>query len=182
MSGVPRAASAPPAMKTEHTASNAYTFVREFRAARTAPAEMRACSVLRLTGWGLHEDDELVGDVQLVVTELVTNAVVHGGEWVRVELKLQDHRHAPGRRLVVGVWDSSTTMPSKPVYQPIADAQRVDLDDETLAALALGGRGLLTVEQLAREWGVDATTERATLQPTGKWVWAIFDWPQAPSP
>ncbi|HET9171611.1 MAG TPA: ATP-binding protein [Actinospica sp.] len=94
----------------------------------------------------------LVEDVDLVVSELVTNALLHtgagedGGELIRLELDLNAHR------LTLRVVDSS---PLPPMPEQAADT-------------AESGRGLLLVEALAAEWDWEDL-------PDGKAVWAAFD-------
>lgn len=109
----------------------------------------RAVRVL-LADWGLQR---LVEDVDLVVSELVTNALLHSGEGaaaaedvVRFELDLR-----PGR-LTARVVDSSP-LPPHP---------------EEATETAESGRGLILVEALASDWDWEDL-------PDGKAVWAAFD-------
>lgn len=95
----------------------------------------------------------LVEDVDLVVSELVTNALLHTGEGpegaaspIRLELELR------GRRLVCRVVDSSP-LPPMP---------------EEATETAESGRGLILVEALAAEWDWQDL-------PDGKAVWAAFE-------
>lgn len=97
--------------------------------------------------------DEVVDDLLLVVSELVTNAVRHGAPPVRLEL-LAD---ADVVRVAVG--DGNPGLPRP---------RLVDDDAE-------GGRGMVLVEMLAREHGVRA-------QPPGKTVWASVTRPGAQRP
>ncbi|HUQ55010.1 ATP-binding protein [Lentzea sp.] len=90
----------------------------------------------------LHEDDLL--DVQLIVTELVSNVYDHGKFPARLLLEVQPE----GVRIVVE--DAS---PIPPVLKPSSPH-------------SARGRGLVLVDQLAGEWGV-------TEQPPGKAVWAV---------
>ena len=88
---------------------------------------------------------DLLGDLLVVVSELVTNAVVHTAAPGRVTVRWD------GRRAVVQVDDAD---PSPPLLlEPVP---------------AIGGRGLLLVDRLSAAWGTDA-------RPDGKSVWAALD-------
>jgi anti-sigma regulatory factor (Ser/Thr protein kinase) len=103
----------------------------------------RAWARVVWSGWGLAH---LSDDAALVLTELVTNALIHAeGEAVHIFLR------SDRRRLVILVGDSSPEMPA-----------RVDAlsDDDP------SGRGLVLVEALAQHWG-------AYRVPAGKIVWAV---------
>src|SRR2546421_8193918 len=94
----------------------------------------------RLNDWGYPL---AVAEVPcLLVSELVTNAIVHTGTWVGLELRLV------GRRLRSAVSDESSRLP---VPRPCGAG------DDT-------GRGLHLVEKLAQEWSVETTDG-------GKAVW-----------
>ena len=102
-----------------------------------------------LSAWGLQA---LAEDVDLVVSELITNALLHTGLGpggaptpVRLELELA------GKALTCRVVDSSPLPP-----QP----EEADHDAES-------GRGLILVEALADAWDWEE-------QPEGKAVWARF--------
>nr|WP_246511012.1 SpoIIE family protein phosphatase [Kitasatospora gansuensis] len=99
-------------------------------------ARERACSWLR--GRGL---DELVDTTELLVSELVTNALRHGRGDIRLRL-LRD------RTVVCEVWDDGYAQPRQ---------RRAQETDE-------GGRGLQLVSLLAERWGSRRT-------PNGKIVW-----------
>ena len=85
---------------------------------------------------------EVLETVSLLVTELVTNAILHA----RTPLRLVIEAHPD--RVRVRVEDSSPQQPEVHHY----------------GTDAVTGRGLALVEQLASSWGVDTT-------PTGKVVW-----------
>ncbi|MGZ4592988.1 MAG: SpoIIE family protein phosphatase [Actinomycetes bacterium] len=87
--------------------------------------------------------EELIGDAGLVVTELTTNALIHGAPPVIVTA----HLIADGVRIEVG--DSSHVA-------PIRAHAAVD---------GMTGRGIALVESLSRRWGVESRA-------TGKVVWA----------
>lgn len=117
------------------------------RERRSVPAARRFAHAF-LAEWGLAEA-ERGGDVLLCVSELATNALVHGvppGRQFRVFLRYD------GRVVRVEVHDSGGGVPH-------LDAHSGDTDE--------GGRGLLLVDALADKWGV---AERDL----GKVVWAEF--------
>ena len=93
-----------------------------------------------------HGLPHLIDDVQLVVSELATNAMVHARTPFKVTL------HAFERTLLLEVEDGSQTGPCRV-------ASRV---------LDTGGRGIAIVQLLSHDWGVDARTGG------GKSVWAEF--------
>ncbi|MFF7372762.1 SpoIIE family protein phosphatase [Streptomyces tricolor] len=94
----------------------------------------------QLTVWGL---DEAAFTTELMVSELVTNAIRYGRPPIRLRLI---HR---GNTLISEVYDSSGTTPHM---------RRARIFDE-------GGRGLLLVAQLAERWGTRHDR-------VGKTVWA----------
>ncbi|MFC9079094.1 SpoIIE family protein phosphatase [Streptomyces sp. NPDC057062] len=104
-----------------------------------AVGEVRAAVTRKLTEWGL---EELLFTTELVLSELVTNAIRYGSSPVRVRM-LRD------RALVCEVFDASSTSPH---------LRYAAMTDE-------GGRGLFLVAQLAERWGTRYT-------PTGKVIWA----------
>ncbi|MFJ8659668.1 ATP-binding protein [Streptomyces sp. NPDC093795] len=93
----------------------------------------------QLTSWGL---EDLAFATELIVSELVTNAVRYAGGPVGLRL-IRDHR------LICEVSDPSQTQPH---------LRRARLTDE-------GGRGLFLVAQLTHRWGSRYT-------PAGKTIWA----------
>lgn len=102
----------------------------------------RRLVVRALDAWCLSG---LTGSVELVVSELVSNAVRHAsGAGVRVSVV-----RVGERRVRVSVFDGDRTRPR--VRQPGPDGEQ--------------GRGLLIVAAEATAWGVD-------LLPGGKSVWA----------
>jgi anti-sigma regulatory factor (Ser/Thr protein kinase) len=98
----------------------------------------RAAVTEQLAAWGL---DELSFTVELVASELVTNAIRHATGPVRLRL-LRD------RALICEVSDGSGTSPR---------LRRARTEDE-------GGRGLFLVAQLTERWGTRYT-------PDGKIIW-----------
>jgi anti-sigma regulatory factor (Ser/Thr protein kinase) len=103
-----------------------------------------------LTTWGYPE--ELVGDASLVVSELVTNACVHGSsDYEQVGLGLA----VSEEWLTIMVSDHSPRMPIR---------RAADADEES-------GRGLMLVEALGSCWGAARSPGR------GKVVWVRLDAP-----
>ncbi|WP_405540782.1 SpoIIE family protein phosphatase [Streptomyces sp. NBC_00075] len=93
----------------------------------------------QLTAWGL---EDITFTTELVVSELVTNAIRYGGGPIQLRL-IKD------ATLICEVSDPSSTAPH---------LRRARIFDE-------GGRGLLLVAQLTDHWGTRQT-------PTGKIIWA----------
>ncbi|GAB2575874.1 SpoIIE family protein phosphatase [Streptomyces capparidis] len=102
-------------------------------------AEARTRASAQLAEWDLEAYTFVT---ELVVSELVTNAIRYGGEPIRLRL-IRD------RSLICEVSDGSSTAPH---------LRRAHTFDE-------GGRGLLLVAQLTQGWGTRQT-------PTGKTIWA----------
>ncbi|MFF3214134.1 ATP-binding protein [Streptomyces sp. NPDC002886] len=116
----------------------------------SAPTRARRDVTLYLHTWGL---DHLVDDAQLIVSELVTNAIRHT-RTDRVGVSVT--RHPDCVRIVVT--DTSRTIPSPVLVDPDAEV----------------GRGLHLIDQLATGWGSD-------LLGTGKRVWAELTTNKGPS-
>lgn len=109
----------------------------------TAPLVARRALRQLLRGWRLPG---LVEPVALVVSELVTNALRHGGKPIRLTVRRSRHK------LSVGVFDSS----------PVAARRReARSSDES-------GRGMAIVETVASDTGTRPADP-------GKVVWAAFD-------
>ncbi|QOV39833.1 SpoIIE family protein phosphatase [Streptomyces ferrugineus] len=101
---------------------------------------LRAACARRLEAWGL---DEISFTTELILSELVTNAIRYGGDPIRLRL-LYDRDS-----LICEVSDGSSTSPH---------LRRAATTDE-------GGRGLFLVAQLARRWGTRYTDR-------GKVIWS----------
>jgi anti-sigma regulatory factor (Ser/Thr protein kinase) len=113
------------------------------------PSDVAAIAAVRddvarvLLGWGAS--DIAIDDVVLIVSELVTNALLHGRPPVQLRLRnSQVH-------LVLEVQDGATYLPRR---------MRPTSDDEH-------GRGLQLAALLARRWGTRPTRD-------GKVVWCVF--------
>jgi len=88
----------------------------------------------------------LVDDIVLLVSELVTNAVIHGRS--PIELRLRRAR----RHVVLEIHDGARFLPRK--LRPTAEDEH--------------GRGLQLVTILADRWGIRPTAD-------GKSVWCMFE-------
>ncbi|WP_338776110.1 SpoIIE family protein phosphatase [Streptomyces sp. DG1A-41] len=102
-------------------------------------AEVRASAMRRLSDWGL---DDTAFAAELILSELITNAIRHGTGPIRVRLLY-------GRTLICEVSDASNTAPH---------LRRAASTDE-------GGRGLFLVAHLSQSWGT-------RYLPEGKVIWA----------
>ncbi|MFF1956310.1 SpoIIE family protein phosphatase [Streptomyces sp. NPDC058220] len=105
----------------------------------TVVGEARKIASAQLTAWGL---EDAIFTTELVVSELVTNAIRHAEAPVQLRL-IHD------RSLICEVSDGSNTAPH---------LRRARVFDE-------GGRGLLLVAQLTQSWGTRQGTG-------GKTIWA----------
>lgn len=104
-----------------------------------AVSEIRAKVTRQLAEWGL---EELTFTTELILSELVTNAIRYGRGPIGVRL-------LRGRTLICEVSDGTTTSPHL----------------RYAASTDEGGRGLFLVAQLSDRWGTRYT-------PTGKIIWA----------
>ncbi|MGY0056656.1 SpoIIE family protein phosphatase [Streptomyces sp. LZ34] len=103
-----------------------------------AVSDARTWAAGKLGEWGL---DDLAFTTELVVSELVTNALRYGSPPIRLRLIRE-------RALICEVSDRSSTSPH---------LRRAGMTDE-------GGRGLFLIAHIAQDWGTRYTTE-------GKTVW-----------
>ena len=116
------------------------------------PQELAAVTEVRhaaghvLDGWGIEA--QLRGDTLLLLSELATNALLHGRQPVEVRLS-RGRRH-----ITLEVHDGAPTLPRR---------ARPSEDDEH-------GRGLLLVSLMAQRWGTRPT-------PQGKAVWCVLEAP-----
>ncbi|MFE7526939.1 SpoIIE family protein phosphatase [Kitasatospora sp. NPDC057542] len=101
--------------------------------------DIRAAAARRLSDWGL---EEVAFVTELLLSELVTNAIRYGTEPIRIRL-IHD------RALICEVSDGSSTAPH---------LRHAATTDE-------GGRGLFLVAQLTQAWGTRYTAR-------GKVIWA----------
>src|SRR5437868_5664851 len=107
-----------------------------------------------------------IDDAVLVVSELVTNAIRMSEPTDQVTL----HLRWIGIGLVIGVWDSSTTMPTVGTFGELtlddiaSDPGALGYDDDRA-----GGWGLPLVQMVATAFKVERTSS-----PIGKWVTAIL--------
>jgi anti-sigma regulatory factor (Ser/Thr protein kinase) len=111
--------------------------------AQDAQAVGKARELVRkaLAEWGLESVQDVV---ELVVSELVTNAVRHARGPIRLCLTCDEHQ------LLGAVCDGDPHLPA-------VGSDQIDVDGE-------GGRGLALVEAVTHRWGTQITS-------TGKRVW-----------
>jgi anti-sigma regulatory factor (Ser/Thr protein kinase) len=114
-----------------------------------APSQARSLVTGALRSWSVPE--ATVSNVEIAVSELVSNAVEHGVGQIDLELDLA------GARLLLRVRDGEASAPVR----------------RTVDEQAVRGRGLLIVEALSTSWGHHADGD-------GKWVWAEFALPDEP--
>ena len=95
-----------------------------------APGSARRAVTAVLSGWGFRDDDWLDATA-VVVSELVTNAVLHGGGCVALQLEADDDQ------VIVSVADGSSVVPRR------------------RAPDSAGGRGIVLIEALAAGWTVE---------------------------
>lgn len=108
---------------------------------RLAPAQARE-AVRRFAGSSVADD--VTSTAELLASELVTNAVVHGLGGITLTMQYDEHG------LAVTVHDDEPSPPVIPAPHP----------------LSLGGRGLRLVDGFASAWGVTPDVDGA-----GKGVW-----------
>ena len=125
---------------------------RQFAPATASPAQARDFVERPLIQHGLVH---LAGDIRLVVSELVTNAVVHARTSIRVRIE-----ELPCC-VKVTVCDGSVDLPVLSLS--------AHLSDETEH-----GRGLWIVDACSSDWGTDL------MDGEGKAIWAR--WPCGPGP
>lgn len=121
----------------------ARTATAEFSGNVHAPAQARAFASTALSA---EVSPRQLGDVGLIVSELVTNAVRAGAAQITVRVSIDDGEVRIGVTDDVAGW---------PVIREAGD------HDTT-------GRGLALVAALAQRWGVDPN------DPSGKHVWATL--------
>jgi anti-sigma regulatory factor (Ser/Thr protein kinase) len=125
----------------------------ELGAINSAVPSARLHARLVLWEWGLPAD--IAESAELVVSELVTNALEHGLAGIPATVRIW--LSSDGGRVAIHVWDAS---PMPPVLKDAgAEADR--------------GRGLMIVAALTADWG-------CTAMDTGKVVWAVVDAGGAP--
>ena len=127
---------------------NSWTHRVELAADPVSVCEARLFVRDRLRDHGLAE---IESDVQLVVSELATNALTHAGTPYTVTV------HGDDIGVVLTVKDGS---PEQPAVLKVE-------------AMATGGRGMLIVDMLSQDWG---SVERPG---AAKSVWASFALPPA---
>ena len=129
------------------TAALTDTAVQRIASGRFERAPGAAREARRFVRSIVAEDDvETIGAVELLVSELVTNAVLHADSEPQVDV------HLSKRQLRVEVYDADPTLPHR----------------RTPDAIGPGGRGMVLLEQFANRWGAEPRDD-------GKVVWFEID-------
>ena len=123
---------------------------RRFDQDTQTPRAARRFVTQALTG---VDDDDLTDTITLLVSELVTNAVLHAGSDVEVSVRLT----------------------ARAARVEVTDASAQDVAPRTAATEEDSGRGLALVGNLARRWGVRPAAGG------GKTVWFEVDRDPGPS-
>jgi len=97
-----------------------------------------------LAAWEIGDADA-VDVCELVVSELLTNAVLHG----QPDIELQIDRHDDLIRIAVA--DGSDVLPD-PGHGPDASVEDILDDEDNAAQVGESGRGLLLVRAVAEDW------------------------------
>ncbi|MFG2324499.1 ATP-binding protein [Streptomyces sp. NPDC048568] len=117
----------------------------------------------RLAGSAIRADESLAEALVLLVSELVTNAVVHTGRSAVLRLVLPEAAPGePGELGEPGTPEETTVRLEVDDASDLAPVPRC-VDDE-----ATGGRGLALVDGLADRWGWSR-------EGTGKRIWCELD-------
>lgn len=119
------------------------TFELDLEAERQNVSKARKFATDRARALGL---DECVDVVELLVSEAVTNAVLHAGTALKVRL----------------VWNDGVLRVEVSDGSPVAAVKR------NYEADAATGRGIGLIDALAADWGTEANAE-------GKMVWFTVD-------
>jgi anti-sigma regulatory factor (Ser/Thr protein kinase) len=121
--------------------------VAQLEATDVAPREARVLLAAELAAAGVPLDHPDAEAVLLVVSELVTNAVVHAREPIELRIEIDDRR-----RVRLSVADGASEAP----------------DVAAPRTATVGGWGIPLVRQLATRCGVSARNDGQA----GKTVWA----------
>ncbi|MEU6086479.1 SpoIIE family protein phosphatase [Streptomyces sp. NPDC047085] len=122
-----------------------------------AVAPVRSACARRLAEWGL---EQVAFTAELILSELITNAVRYGAEPITVRmLRTRPPGSPDAGTLIFEVADGSSTSPR---------LRRAKVTDE-------GGRGLFLVARFSERWGTRYT-------PTGKVIWAERPLPHGAAP
>ena len=155
------------------------TWEASFPAEPIKVSEARRAALYTLAGWGLEPEQAKLAC--LLVSEVVTNAVLHAGVSPdpRPELALETAGASPLAAMPAGPWDEPLDGVARPLASQITLRLRrgaasvwVEVFDPDLRLPRIrsagetdeGGRGLYLVDQIATRWGSRPTRD-------GKAVW-----------
>jgi anti-sigma regulatory factor (Ser/Thr protein kinase) len=111
---------------------------------RRSPTQARAFTRRLLGSWNIAQ--EIIEDAELLVTEVVTNAVIHANTWIDVAIDRGAHE----------------------LRFAVSDHGKGGVEMRVPSARSATGRGLYLVDRVASEWraeqdGEGTTTVRFTL-------------------
>ncbi|MGW0879883.1 ATP-binding protein [Streptomyces sp. NPDC002671] len=141
----------------------------EIRPDPTEVGRARRWARARLAGLGVAADEPLAETLILLVSELVTNAVVHTGRPAVLRLLLPGvgAESAPAAPATSSIPEASST-PAATVRLEVADSSTRAPVPRCAGGDATGGRGLALVDCLADRWGWSP-------EGAGKSIWCELD-------
>ncbi|MFE8947508.1 ATP-binding protein [Streptomyces sp. NPDC007856] len=151
----------------------------EIRPDPTEVGRARRWARSRLAGLGIAADEPLAETLILLVSELVTNAVVHTGHAAVLRLSLPGTAAEPAERPDTAAEPAGSAEPAGTAgapTTPLVATVRVEVADSSSRAPvprcaggdATGGRGLALVDCLADRWGWSP-------EGAGKSIWCELD-------
>jgi hypothetical protein len=151
----------------------------EIRPDPTEVGRARRWARSRLAGLGIAADEPLAETLILLVSELVTNAVVHTGHAAVLRLSLPGAAAEPAERPDTAAEPAGSAEPAVTAgapTTPLVATVRVEVADSSSRAPvprcaggdATGGRGLALVDCLADRWGWSP-------EGAGKSIWCELD-------
>jgi anti-sigma regulatory factor (Ser/Thr protein kinase) len=126
-------------------------FTVELPCELSSPGEARRALAAEMVGRGINLDRPAVESAMLIVSELVTNAIVHGSSPIRLIVDID-----ATQELKVAVSDGAVELP---------EVRGHPLPGQ------VGGWGMELVERVSMSWGLSPAAD----DETGKIVWARLE-------